>query len=247
MSSLTLSRNPRNSEQGNILFIILLAVVLIGLLTAAITSNDSSNDNIDQETLVIRVSEVQRYAAELERGVRSIMETGVSESDLRFAHPGAHADYGTITTTPEAQLFSKEGGGASYQAAPAGINDGSAWEFYGGTAAPGMGTSKADLIAVLPNVTQAFCDRINATIDQDGSPEDTGATAASGLNPGNCVHSDALGRFDAAQQFYATPNTMDETTFAQNPNTGAAYPAPQACVRCDIGNANHYYFVLMAR
>lgn len=239
--------SEKSSERGNILFIILLAVVLIGTLTAVITSGGPGNNNIDKETLVLHASAVQRTAAEFERGVRAIMETGISESDLRFAHPSAHADYGDITTTPKAQLFNKEGGGANYSAPPEGINDGSAWEFYGGTAAPGIGTSKADLIAVLPNVTQAFCDRINASLDQSAAPADTGASVAGGANPGNCVHSGALGRFDNAQQFYAAPNVMDEASFAQDANTGTAHPAAQACVRCTIGNANHFYSVLLAR
>ena len=82
-----------SSESGNVLVIILLAVVLIGLLTAAIQgSNNSESANIDNETLAIRASEVQRYASELERAVTYIMQDGKSESDLRFAHPDAHSD-----------------------------------------------------------------------------------------------------------------------------------------------------------
>jgi hypothetical protein len=240
-------RNARPAERGNVLFIILLAVALIGMLTAVISSGGSGGNNIDKETLVLHASAVQRTAAEMERGVQLILQNGISENDIRFAHPEAHADYGTITALPQTQLFHKDGGGVNYAAPPEGVNDGSAWEFYGGTAAPGVGTSQADLIAVLPNVTQAFCDRINETLDQTGPPADTGATAAAGINPGDCVHSGALGRFDDLQQFYAAPNTMDETSFAQNPSTSAAHPAPQGCVRCTIGNANHFYSVLIAR
>lgn len=236
-----------SSERGNILFLILLAVFLIGLLTAVISGGGVPSKNIDQETIILRAGEAQRHAAALQQGVRLIMENGTSESDIRFAHPRAPADYGDITTTPQHQIFAPSGGGIQYLGPPEGVNDGSAWEFYGGTAAPGVGTSKADLIAVLPNVTQEFCDYINSTVNQTTNPQDTGATAAAGSNPGDCVHSGALGRFDNAQQFYDTPNTMNEASFAQDPNIGAAYPAPQGCVRCTIGNTNHFYSVLIAR
>jgi len=248
----------RSSEAGNVLFIILLAIVLIGALTAAIqSSNRTEGSNIDAETLVIRASEVQRYASELERAVTYIMQSGKSESDLRFAHPNAHADYGDLSADadPSDQVFHVDGGGANYRTPPSGVNDGSAWEFYGGTHIPGMGTSsRAELIAVLPNVTAAFCDKINALNGQSailpdppGPPEDTGSGTASGLDPGQCLNIGALGRFDNAQQFYSTINSTDENSFTQDPNTTAARPAPQACVKCEVGPAYHVYHVLLAR
>ncbi len=241
----------RSSENGNVLFIILMAVVLLGLLTAVIQmTNRPEGSNIDSETLVIRASEVQRYASELERAVTFIMQNGKSEADIRFAHPDAHSDYGDLSADvdPSDQVFHVAGGGAEYRDAPDDINDGSAWEFYAGTHIPGMGTaSRTELIAVLPNVSQAFCDKINAINGQTGPPADTGAGAASGADPGACLAVGALGRFDDAQQFYTTINTTDETTFEQDSNTAAARPAPQACVVCAIGPANHFYHVLLVR
>ncbi len=243
------SETSRDSERGNMLFMILIAVVLIGLLTAVIMSTSNSESaNIDKETLVIRVSEAQRTAAEFERAVMFIVGNGRSESDIRFAHPAAHADYGTLTDEPDRQVFHPQGGGASFRPPPEDINDGSQWEFYAGTAIPGVGTGKADLIAVLPNVTGQFCAAVNEMNNQPAvTPEDTGVTAAGGINPGDCLSIGAVGRFDAAQQFYAAPNTVDETTFRQDPNTTAASPALQACVKCDIGPVYHFYQVLLAR
>lgn len=240
----------RDAERGNVLFIILLAVVLIGLLTAAIQSTSRPEGaNIDKETVVIRVSEAQQYAGELERAVRFVMENGKSEGDIRFAHPDASADYGDLAADadPSDQIFSADGGAASYRPPPAGVNDGSAWEFYGGTAIPGVGTGAADLIAVLPNVTPEFCERVNALNNQTGTPADTGATTASGGNPGDCLNIGSIGRFSDGRQFYATPNTVDEATFAQDPNTSAVRSALQACVQCSIGPARHFYHVLLAR
>ena len=240
----------KSSESGNILFMILIAVVLVGTLTAAINATSRPEGaNIDPETLVIRASEVQRYASELERAITYILQNAISEEDIRFAHYDAHADYGDLgaDADPSDQVFHVDGGGATYRAPPAGINDGSSWEFYGGTHAPGIGTGRADLMAVLPNVTQAFCDKINALNGQSGTPADTGGSAASGSDPGNCVNIGALGRFDDAQQFYTSVNSMDETSFEQDPNTSAARPAPQGCVACTSGSANHFYHVIYAR
>lgn len=235
----------RSSEKGNILFMILMAVVLLGVLTAAVQfTNRPEGANIDNETIVIRTTEVQRYAAELERAVRYIIQNGISESDIRFAHPDASSDYGDLSADIDKrdQVFHRDGGGAAYRAPPNGVNDGSAWEFYGGTDLPEMGSDRADLVAVLPNVSEAFCNRINTLANQTTQPEDTGSGAASGANPGECIHLGSNGRFGNGNTFYAAPNTTDITTFVTK-------PAGQACVQCvgATGAPYHFYHVLMAR
>ena len=251
----------RNAERGNVLFMILIAVALIGVLTAAISQTGRPDGaHIDKETLILRASEVQRYASELERAVNYIMQDGKSENDIRFAHYNAHADYGDLGADADKtdQVFDREGGGANYRDAPNGINDGSAWEFYGGSHIPGMGRSdRAELVAVLPHVTQAFCDKINDVNNQSGTMTDDGGSSASAINAGSCVNLGAIGRFDDVIQFYTTINTMDEanTSFEHDANTSAARPAPQGCVVCsvDTNGANgasderHFYHVLMTR
>ena len=253
--------NPRHGERGNVLFMILLAIALIGLLTAAVTrSNRPDGSNIDGEALVLRTSEVQRYASELERAVAFIMQQGFSESDIRFAHYDAHADYGDFAADSDKrdQVFDREGGGANYREPPKGVNDGSPWEFYASTHVPGMGRSdRAELVAVLPHVTKAFCDKVNALNGQNGTMDDDGTSSASATNGGSCVNAGAIARFDDARQFYSTINTMDEsaTSFEHDPNTSAPRPAPQGCVKCavDTNGANgtsdeyHFYHVLMTR
>lgn len=241
-------------QSGNVLFIILIAIVLIGLLTAAIQfTGRSDGNNIDKETLIIHASEVQRYASELERAVNYIMESGQSESALRFAHPDAPSDYGDLTADPDTrdQVFASDGGGAAYREPPEGVNDGSPWEFYGGTHVPGMGTGRAELVAVLPNVTEEFCTRINALSNQTLNPFDSGSGLASGNNAGDnagsCINLGDSGRFIG--QFHTTPNTMDDANFEQDTaySPSVPYPAPQACVGCSEGNAFHFYHVLLVR
>ena len=242
-------RPARAAEKGNMLFIIFIAVVLIGLLTAAIqATNRPEGSNIDKETLVIRAAEVQRYASELERAVLFIMNNGKSESDIRFSHPDAPSQYGDLSADadPTDQVFDRTGGGATYRAPPEDVNDGSAWEFYAGTHLPGVGSDRAELIAVLPNVTQGFCDQINKMNGQT-TPVDTGASSAAGASPGDCLNVGNLGRFNDTRQYYSAPNTVDEASFAQDTVTAAPRTALQACVQCATDSKNHFYHVLLAR
>jgi hypothetical protein len=223
----------RSSESGNIVLLVLLAIVLIGLVTAALRSGSPQDSGIDKEKLVVSASRVRTYAAELERAVAFVMQNDGSENDIRFAHPSANAAYGTITTTPKQQVFATDGGGAEYKQRPDGISwpghDTDAWEFYGDVAAPGAGTNLADLVAVLPYVSTEFCTQIN---QMNGFPS---GTAPPSDSPG-CVNSGT--RFGAVNQFSATPDTI-EGAF---PHT----PALEGCVSCGAGSL-HFFHVLYAR
>lgn len=238
------AKGHRSGERGNMLFIILIAIVLIGLLTAAVQySGSSQNSGVDNETLLITTGEVQRDASELERAVMFIRENGVSESDIRFAAPDLPSDYGTQDADPDKntnQVFHARGGAAKYRAPPESIlaTAGKTWEFYGGTAIPQAGSDKADLVAVIPDVTQQFCEKINQLNGLSGQPLDDGSGA------GECLDQGSAKRFGSGTNpnfitFDATPNTMDGTTFSKK-------PALQACVKC-ADDKYYFYHVLMAR
>jgi hypothetical protein len=225
--------HPIRNDSGNVLFFILLAIVLIGAVTAAIQSgNTGQSASVEKESLSISLSSVKQYAGTLERGVRLIIDNGISESDLRFAHPDAPADYGDMTVNPTHQIFQQSGGAVDYQLPPSGINDGSPWEFYGTTALPQVGSDKADLVAVLPKVTEEFCRKVNAEngFNAATQPSDSGA----------CLYGGSTGRFNNANQFDdSAPNTVTEASFSVKPST-------EACVQCSSGEY-HFYHVLMAR
>ncbi|MBI1300819.1 MAG: hypothetical protein GC137_04080 [Alphaproteobacteria bacterium] len=221
-----------NPESGNILFIILLAVALIGALTVAIQGSSQQTGNIDRETLIIKTSEIQRYAGEMARGIAFIMQNGHSEADIRFSHPDADTDYGDLSADSDRsdQLFDRTGGAVHYRQPPSDLNDGSAWEFYGHTALPDVGSDEADLIAVLPNVTEEFCVYVNGALGYD--------TATQPADTGTCVNGGDSERFDNGTQFSSSPNTVTDATFTFRPSS-------QGCVQC--GTDFHYFYVLMAR
>jgi hypothetical protein len=231
----------RSSESGNVIFFILLAVVLIGLVTAAIRSG-GEGANIDRETVLIRAADIRQYANELERGVVFIMQNGASEAELRFAHPSAPSEYGDINDTPTRQLFGEQGGGVEYKLPPSDISGASFWEFYGHTHIPDVGVSppneEAELLAVLPFVTRSFCDTINRmnSYDPGVTPEDEN---------GVCLHAGTAFRFSSATQF-STGIGVDET---DDDATWTVKPAMQGCVTCNAGSDDslHFFHVLMVR
>ncbi len=163
-------QNINKNEAGNILIYILGAIFLLGILVVVVKGSSTPGSNIDRESLLIRVAEVQAYGQELERAVAYIMRNGHSETDIRFAHPNADPAYGDITDTPSRQVFAREGGGARYREPPSDIQTTPTdWIFNSQNNVGLIGTTMnvvnneetSDLIVLLSNVTKEFCIFIN--------------------------------------------------------------------------------------
>lgn len=226
-------------QSGNMLIYILGAIFLLGLLIVLIKGNTQEGAGIDADKLAVRAQQVFAYATELERGVNYILNNGYSETDIRFAHPDANVAYGVITSIPARQVFDSTGGGVEYRAPFEGINDGTQWQFYATTHIPDIGTdtaasSRAELIAVLPNVTLAFCQNANLQLKQ---PIDL--TVDTDPSANGCIYDSANPFVAGVYRSGATNNTLDVTRL---PNP----PTYQACVRCS-GGTYHYYKVLLGR
>lgn len=226
------SLNERTSESGNILIYILGAIVLLGLLVVISKGSVTPGAGIDAEQLMIRVSEVQNYGQELEQAVAYVLANGHSEVDIRFAHPDADSAYGDITDIPSRQVFSRDGGGARYRQAPDGIQTTlTDWAFNGDNTIPQVGSDAADLMALLSNVSENFCSKIN---DLNGIE-----------NPSNAPPQDA-DNFEITTiytgVFNSSPQEMGGTTLNANKKEG--------CLKgsgTPPDNTYHYYRVLLAR
>lgn len=239
-SDTTKHREPYNAQRnnaqhcaGNILFYILIAVALLGLLTAAMGRGGSMFQNLEREDALIKANQIQRYGAELEQAVRSILSNATSETDIRFAHPSAQAAYGSIATTPTYQIFSSQGGSAEYRSLPTGVSTTNTyWEFMAHTNIERVGSDKAELVAIAPDISLTICERINKTLGLTTMPVDSGAGAPA------CI-------FNTGSRFTGTfqdssPNSIAAAQFTKT-------PALQACVQCASDSKYYYYTVLMAR
>lgn len=224
------------SIAGNILIYILGAIFLMGLLVVAMKGSFQEGSGIDPEKTALLVGQVQRYGAELERGVAYVLRNGYSETDIRFAHPNAASAYGLITDIPARQVFSPEGGGVEWRAPPIGSQPAStAWLFSGRNNAMGVGTNCTaggqtnctDLIAMLPNVTKAFCLQLNNNV---------GVTNPSGEPPAEATGLEISTLFNGI--FY----------YNSNIDTVGATPTQYKTEGCFSYLSQYYYYrVLLAR
>ncbi|HEY8963086.1 MAG TPA: hypothetical protein VIN59_01350 [Alphaproteobacteria bacterium] len=222
----------RSNRSGNVLIFILMTVLLLGLLTAAVTKMSGGSGNMDAEQAQIRTAKVVGFAVDLKRAVENMTRAGKSETTISFASQNL-TGYGTPDTAAANEVFNIAGGGVGYVEVPENISNGSQWEFYGFTAAPNVGDDATpDLMMVLPNVTQAFCTSFNT---KAGFPSGASIPTDSAA----CVH-DTSKRFSGTFATAGAINTMDTATF---PDVNKPYPS--ACVAC--GGSYHAYYVLLER
>ena len=152
------------SEDGNVLFLILIAVALFAALSYAVTSSTrSSGGDASSETNLISSAQITQYPASISTAIVRMIIAGTGATEIRFNRP---SEYGDLDSN-EIGVFHPSGGGATYIPAPADIMvSGSAgqWAFNADLEVPDIGLAGAggnDIIAYLVGIKQSICEKIN--------------------------------------------------------------------------------------
>jgi hypothetical protein len=158
-------------QNGNALWFILIAVVLMGALTILLSrSGGDTNQTGDTEQLRVKTSQLVRYAQGIQNAIEQMRIRGVSESDISFENAVTTANYtNAACIVSDCKVFDSGGGGQEYRDPPGDVNDGSEWIFTGennvGTTAGPVGTTAAgtgnDIVMLLPNVKNDLCVQMN--------------------------------------------------------------------------------------
>lgn len=202
-----MKNTTRYTERGNAIWFIMVAIVLLGLLTAVLSRGGSTVDQSgDVERLRIQGGQILRYAKGFESAFQQMKLQGISENDVSFEntttvtdYTNANCDDASDASYPTCLMFGGNGGaGLNYRPAPTSAST-SEWIFTGannvGTTADPVGTTAAtfgnDLLVLLPNINPALCEQINRDLDVDNPggnpPIDAGGidtTAFTGAYPG---------------------------------------------------------------
>jgi hypothetical protein len=164
-------------ESGNILFYILIAVMLLGALSFAVTQGSrDSVQNMNQDKGRLLATGIIDYGDTIKKAVDTIRLRGAPFTALSFADPALGAAYGTAGTAPKNEVFNTAGGAAVYTpvAADALAAPGQPYIFTAGNEIKDVGTTCgadacADLLLLLPGLTKDICVTIN-TILGVGNP-----------------------------------------------------------------------------
>ncbi len=179
----------RKQQQGNVLFLILIAVALFAALSYAVTFSSRSGADSNKEALNVALSEVFNHFTQVRVAIQRVTFSGAcTDKTIRFWHVSRERAtndnfYGDGSDT-QCQIFHPDGGGVPYQTRPERLDTSTSPE-YGiisnrieeiGTTnndvdSDGQGTA-ADLL-IIANIPRAACVEANRQLgveNPNGNP-----------------------------------------------------------------------------
>jgi len=237
----------RKTEQGNVLFLILIAVALFAALSYAVTqSTRSGGGSAEREKSVLSSASLVQYPASLRTSLIRMILNGTSVDNLEFNVPSA---FGSLTSN-EVGVFHPSGGAAVYQRAPAEVmaNSNQAdWYFNGSFEIPEIGISGAggnDIIAFLPGVSRSVCVQLNKEVGINI----TGCTMTDGVVPDINGAAVTEANFKVTMDDSYTLPTTDQEDIAGIGGSCAAFNGqPTGCFNDTVTGEYVIYSVLLER
>ncbi|MBL4588623.1 MAG: hypothetical protein JKY11_00900 [Alphaproteobacteria bacterium] len=173
----------KRTERGNVLFLILIAVALFAALSYAVTQSTRGGGNADDETSLISSAALTQYPAGLSTTLLRMSFNGVSDTDYMFNPPSDDTACIADASGVSACVFLSDGGGASYQLSSSDVVTGATggtWVFNGDNEINDIGSTAAvadaptiasrEILAILPNITNSVCTKINEELGIVTSP-----------------------------------------------------------------------------
>ena len=165
--------NSKNQD-GNVLFLILIAVALFAALSYAVTqSTRSGGGSTTNETAGINAAQTTQYPSGVRTAVVRMIIGGIDASNMEF---NPSSDFNNLSA-PKFGVFHPQGGGATHVQAPGAVmqNGGlGTWYFNPEFEVVNIGTSSGgadagnEYLALLPGITEALCTRINSDLGISG-------------------------------------------------------------------------------
>jgi len=152
-------------EDGNVLFLILIAVALFAALSYAVTSSTrSSGGDASSETNLISSAQIVQYPSAVGTAIVRMVISGINIDEIRFNRPAEFAELDTTSIG----VFHPSGGAQTYIPAPADMMVAATqgqWVFNAELEVPDIGVAGAggnDIIAYLIGIKQSICSKINS-------------------------------------------------------------------------------------
>ena len=170
-------RNLKTNEQGNVLFLILIAVALFAALSYAVTqSTRTGGGDAGRETNTLNTAALIQYPSGIRTSMTRMSVSGVGFSEYEFNKPGDFDDL----TNDRFGVFHPDGGGALYQEADNEVlSSGTGeWFFNANFYVSDLGDgTENEIIAFLPGVSNTICQSIN----DEQAIDNTGCNTTNGI------------------------------------------------------------------
>jgi hypothetical protein len=171
----------RRTQSGNAMIYILIALGLIGLLTATMMRQDStSSDDLSAEQAEFQALQILEYATAAQNVMNQMIITGTNPDDIDFMLPSA----ASFNTAPHHnKFFHPQGGGLNYKEAmmPPFVSNastpGAGWHFTKRTNVGWTPTSAPDIILTARSINPLLCQTLNKKITGNSTIVNTDSMA----------------------------------------------------------------------
>lgn len=162
------NRINRGSQNGNMLFLILIAAALFAALSyVVVQSSRTGSGDAEREKASLSAGEIMNYATSLQAALTRMIIGGCDPKLINFAN-----GYETLHVNPDAppskkcNVFDPPGGGVAPKAPDRGWASDAIFYYTGNQAFSGIGvtcanTDCADIAVVLRGVTEGLCRELN--------------------------------------------------------------------------------------
>lgn len=234
----------RQSQGGNVLFLILIAVALFAALSYVVTqSTRSGSGSADREKNVLSSAQMTQYPTALRTSIIRMVLAGVGIEQIVFNSPS-----NPIAST-NLMVFHPNGGAAGYQDAPADLSaTGTStlgWRYNANFQVPGIGVDGSggnDVIAFLPGVSDGVCKQVNEELGIDI----TNCTGpVNGVPVADAAVTNALVN-ELQDDNYTFPTGTEPSLNCDGASTSQAF-ARQASGCMKVGTENVFFSVLLER
>ncbi len=239
-------QHQRQSEKGNVLFLILIAVALFAALSYVVTqSTRSGGGSTEREKNILSSAQMTQYPTALRTSLIRLVLGGIAIQNVKFNAPAS------FSPSTELEVFHPNGGGATFQSAPSDLMAGTSgsqgtWTYNAQVQVPGIGINGAggnDVIAFLPGVSDGICRQVNEELGIIV----TGCTLA-GANVTASIAT-AQAAVDATMNTaYTFPGTSTLTLTSADVGCTTIFDRQASgCFRDTQGARNVFYSVLLER
>lgn len=234
----------RQSEKGNILFLILLAVILFAALSYAVTQSlRGGGTDASSEKNLVKSAQITQYPVGVRAAILRMIVGGTDVTTLNFDPPSV---FGSMTAAQLAlNVFHPTGGGAVFSMVPsealATASSTQRWIFTMNYGVPNIGTTAStstnagkELLAIAPNIDSTLCAKIDSQL---------GVTTVPTLSSTGVSVTSAASTQQEVQEFtYAPVYTANLTDGSTGLND-----KPYLCVKNGSNSDYFYYHVLVER
>lgn len=246
-----ITQNQRQSEKGNVLFLILIAVALFAALSYVVTqSTRSGGGSTDREKAILSSAQMTQYPTALRTALVRMILGGSAIENIKFNIPG---NQGSISTN--LLVFHPQGGGATYQDAPADLSvsgtNALAWTYNANFDVVGIGVDGIggnDVVAFLAGVSSTVCRQVNEKlgINLSGATQTTaGIPDAPTAVTGALIDGQLMGApFTPAATFHTT---TDQPNLISSGTNAFLRQASGCFFQTDTPTRNVFYSVLLER